>query len=288
MGTVGVIAIGEMGACLASALSQGGSRVVTSLAGRGEATRRRAAAAGAEDLPLAEVLATADVLVSVLPPARALALAREVAGGLGTVDRRRPGVRATRRTSLIYLDANAVAPATAVAVGELVEKAGARFVDGGIIGVPPDPLLYVSGAAAADAIDLLSGLRLTDLGPEPGRASALKMCYAAFTKGTTALATELLVAAARLGVAAELEAELRSSAPALWAIAERSVPGMRGKAYRWVGEMEEIAATFAAVGLTPKVLEGAAEIYRLVEDRGGERLPTELGRLVQEVARPSP
>lgn len=261
MSTVAVVATGEMGAGLAAGLRGGGGRVVTSLEGRSAATRRRAAEAGAEDVPLAEAVAKADVFVSVLPPARAVELAATVAGAL----RSRP-------SPLLYLDANAIAPATALRVRELVEAAGARFVDGGIIGVPPSPLVYVSGPAAPDAIDLLPGVRLRDLGPEPVRASALKMCYAAFTKGTTALATELLVAARRLGVATELAAELESSAPDLRAIAGRSVPRMPAKAYRWIGEMEEIAATFEAVGLTPRTLLGASDVYRAVEAAGGATL----------------
>ncbi len=118
-------------------------------------------------------------------------------------------------------------------------------------------------------MDLAAGaLDVRDIGGAAGRASALKMCYAAFTKGTTALATELLVAAQRLGVSEELRAELAESAPDLLGIATRSVPRMPPKAYRWIGEMEEIAATFAAVGLTPQLLKGAAEIYRLVEAAG--------------------
>ena len=255
MTTVAVVATGEMGACLARRLAAAGCRVVTSVEGRGELTRRRAAEAGAEAMPLAEAVDAADVFLSVLPPGRALELAERAAPLVG-----RP---------LLYLDANAVSPATALRVQATVEATGARFVDGGIIGVPPDPTVYLSGPAAEDAADLLEGLRVRVLGPEPGRASALKMCYAAFTKGTTALATELLLAARRLGVADALDAELRGSAPELLQLAERSVPRMPAKAYRWIAEMEEIADTFEGVGLTPLMLRGAADLYRLVEAAGG-------------------
>ncbi|HEU5317702.1 MAG TPA: DUF1932 domain-containing protein, partial [Chloroflexota bacterium] len=109
------------------------------------------------------------------------------------------------------------------------------------------------------------GLDVRVMGPEIGHASGLKMCYAALTKGTTALATELLVAARAMGIADALEAELRSGGGDRYASFERSIPGMPPKAYRWVGEMEEIAATFGALGLTPKIMEGAADLYRFVE-----------------------
>lgn len=255
-----VVATGEMGSALARALVEHGQRVVTSAAGRSERTARRAAEAGAEAADsLAAALEPAEVFLSVLPPDRALELAERVAAAL-------PG-RGGR--SLLYADCNAVSPATSARIGELITAAGARYVDVGIIGAPPRPVLYASGEHAGDLVDLAGGaLEVRDIGGPAGRASALKMCYAAFTKGTTALATELLVAAQRLGVSEELRAELEQSAPELLGIAGRSVPRMPPKAYRWIGEMEEIAATFAAVGLTPRMLEGAGDMYRLVEAAG--------------------
>ena len=255
MTTVAVVALGEMGACLAQRLVAGGARVVTALEGRSAATQRRAAESGVEDLALPAAVAAADVFISVLPPARAVELAQRVAP--------------LAHANLIYVDANAVSPRTALTVQGIVEAAGARFVDGGIIGVPPDPTVYLSGPSAAGAAGLLAGVRVRLLGTEAGRASALKMCYAAFTKGSTALATELLVAAHRLGVGEELDAELQESAPELHRLAAGRVPGMTPKAHRWIAEMEEIAVTFAGVGLTPLMLLGAAEIYRLVEAAGG-------------------
>jgi 3-hydroxyisobutyrate dehydrogenase-like beta-hydroxyacid dehydrogenase len=255
-----VVATGEMGSALARALVERGHRVLTSGAGRSQLTTDRAAEAGVETAgSLGAALEPADVFLSVLPPDRALGLAEEVAAAWGE--------RAAR--SLVYADCNAVSPATSARVGEIVTAAGARFVDVGIIGVPPRPALYASGAYAGDLVDLAGdALDVRDIGGAVGRASALKMCYAAFTKGTTALATELLVAAKRLGVSEELRAEQAQSAPDLLGIATRSVPRMPPKAYRWIGEMEEIAATFAAVGLTPRMLEGAADMYRLVEAAG--------------------
>ena len=158
-------------------------------------------------------------------------------------------------------------------IAEVIEAAGSRFVDAGIIGGPPrldrpgaGPKFYASGRHAQELAQLRDhGPDVRVMGSEVGQASALKMCYAALTKGLTALGTELLVAGRALGISEALESELRTSQGALYASFERSVPGMPPKAYRWVGEMEEIAATFGAVGLTPKILEGAADLYRFVE-----------------------
>jgi 3-hydroxyisobutyrate dehydrogenase-like beta-hydroxyacid dehydrogenase len=279
MAIVAVIGMGEMGSAVARALGVGGLRVVTTVSGRSERSARRAAEAGIEVLPsMTDVVRGADVLLSIVPPSVAGHVARSVAGALSG-DRRRP----------LYADCNAVSPETAVEVERIVKGAGARFVDAGIIGGPPapggrGPVFYASGEAAGDLVELIGGpLDVRDIGGPAGRASALKMCYAAFTKGTTALATELLVASRRLGVADELRAELASSVPGHLQIAQRSIPQMPPKAYRWVGEMEEIASTFASVGLTPLMLQGAAEIYRLVERSGadGSELEAVISRLAE-------
>ena len=201
----------------------------------------------------------ADALLSILVPAQAGALAARIAAAL-----RGAG------TDLLYVDCNAIAPQTACEVGRIVEAAGARFVDAGIIGPPPRPgaagtRFYASGAAAAEFAQLRDyGLDVRVLGARAGDASAVKMCYAALTKGTTAIMTELALAAERLGVSEALRAELAASQPEMLERMERGVPAMVPKAHRWVGEMEEIARTFAAVGLTPLTFEGAAALYALV------------------------
>jgi Domain of unknown function (DUF1932)/NADP oxidoreductase coenzyme F420-dependent len=242
--TVAVISAGEMGTGVGRRLREAGIRVVTSLAGRSERTRERAAAAGLEDVgSLAAAVREADVLLSILPPGRALDLAEAVG--------RDPGP--------LYVDCNAVSPATALAIAAVI---GDRFVDGGIIGAPSAPRLYASGAYAAELAGLPLDVRVID--GEVGQASALKMCYAALTKGLSALLTESVVAAEAYGVAGALREELADSQPQFLAGA-RGLPGVVPKAYRWVAEMEEIAATFEQVGLTPRMLLGAADVYRLVE-----------------------
>jgi 3-hydroxyisobutyrate dehydrogenase-like beta-hydroxyacid dehydrogenase len=243
---VAVISPGDMGSAVGRRLSEAGTRVVTALAGRSERTRALAADAGFIDAgSLAEAVRQADVLLSIVPPGRALEVARAVG----------------RDPATLYVDCNAISPATARSIGDLV---GGRYVDAGIIGFPGAPRFYASGPHAHELTELPLDVRVLD--GEIGQASALKMCYAALTKGLTALLTESMVAADALGVTEALVAELSDSQPQFLATAQRGLPGMVPKAYRWIAEMEEIAATFEAAGLTPRMLLGAADVYRLVEE----------------------
>lgn len=258
--TVAVVAPGDMGHAVADVLRRGGLRVVTTLAGRGPDSVARANRAGMVALAnLQAVVHQADAFLSILPPTLALDLAGEVAACLNAA-----------RKPMLYVDCNAVSPETVKAIGAVIEEAGGRFVDAGIIGLPPkpggaQPRFYASGVDASAFAELgARGLDIRAVGDEIGQASALKMCFAAMSKGVTALATEALTAARLLGVAEPLHGELASTLPALLDYASRAIPSMPPKAYRWTGEMEEIAATFAAVGLPPGMLQGAADVYRFV------------------------
>ena len=266
--TIGILSPGDMGAAIGHALASQGLRVVAALDGRSARTRQVAAEAGLEDVGSVErMVEAADAVLSVLVPAEAVAAAERLAAALRSV-----------RTSLLYADLNAIAPATTRRVGEIVEAAGARYVDGGIIGPPPRnraTRIHVSGEHAPELAALADQvLEIVVVGPQIGQASALKMCYAALTKGLTALGTELLVTAHQLGLDEPLRAELEHSQPALLSWLTRSIPTMPPKAHRWVGEMEEIAATFEGVGLTPRTLLGAADMYRwIATTRLGQEAP---------------
>jgi 3-hydroxyisobutyrate dehydrogenase-like beta-hydroxyacid dehydrogenase len=258
--TVGILSPGDMGHAVGAVLRQGGLRVITCLRGRSARTFALAAEAGIEDMPDDETLVQeAEILLSILVPAEARAAAERVA-------------RAVRATGadLLFAECNAIAPRTVCGVAELLVAAGARCVDAGIIGGPPvwgssGTRFYASGQHAAELAALAEhGLSVRIAGDRIGQASGLKMCYAALTKGITALATESLTAAKALGLDAALRAELEQSQHALLSMIARQVTGMPPKAHRWVGEMEEIASTFADVGLTPRILAGAADIYRFV------------------------
>jgi len=248
---VGLLGIGEMGQAVGNTLRTNGVTVRTCLDGRSARTRGLAAAAGIEDVrSLADLLMASEVFLSIVPPAQAKTLAEEVA----------PAMRATGARPL-YVDCNAVAPTT---VREIAEIVGGGVVDVGIIGAPPRPgsrtRFYASGPDAERLA--LPGLDVRVLDGQIGTASALKMCYAALTKGSTALAMELLVAAKTLGIFEVLEREIADSQPEQRAVMERALPRAPTVAYRWIGEMEEIAKTFADLGLTPRLLEGAADMYR--------------------------
>jgi 3-hydroxyisobutyrate dehydrogenase-like beta-hydroxyacid dehydrogenase len=252
--TIGILHPGEMGSAVGAAARVGGARVIWASAGRGPATRQRADADGLEDVgTLARLARESEIVVSVCPPASARAVAREVAA---------------TRFGGTFVDANAIAPATSRAVGDIVTAGGARFVDGGIIGPPPRKAgvtrLFLSGTRADAVALLLKGTALEAIvldGPV-GAASAIKMAYAAWTKGSQALLLAIRALAAREGVDGALLAEWARSQPDATGRSERAVAANVRKAWRFVGEMEEIAATFEAAGLPDGFHAAAGEIYR--------------------------
>ena len=258
--TVAIMTPGDMGSAVGGLLRRGGLRVVTNLEGRSGRTRALAGDAGIEDLGSdGALIAEADLVLSILVPDQALALAERLAPAI------RDGARGT-----VVVDCNATAPETARAAARVVEAAGGAFVDAGIIGPPPRrdsgrTRFYASGRAAERFAELRrQGLDVRLVSERVGDASAVKMCYAALTKGTAALMTQLQVAAARHGVTATLQEEFAASQPEQLAWMRQWVRTSVPKAFRWVGEMEEIAKTFAAAGVTPKGFEGAAATWRAV------------------------
>jgi len=258
--TIGLLSPGDMGHSIGGVLKANGLQVLTCLADRSERTRALARQSGFEDTAnLEELVTRTDILLCVLVPAQAADVAKQVAAA----------VQATT-ANLLYVDCNAIAPRTVHGIGETILAAGARFADVGIIGPPPrkpGTRFYSSGPGAKELAVLAPfGLDVRVIGQEVGQASGLKMCYGALTKGLMALGTELLVAARVMGLEETLRAEQQESIPDILGWLERSLPPMAPKAYRWVGEMEEIAACFAALGLTPNILTGAADIYRFVAE----------------------
>ena len=251
---IGVLHPGEMGAAVGACLTQRGFGVLWASAGRGADTATRAAAAGMRDVGTAgEMAEQAGVILSVCPPGAALEVARSTAGFRG-----------------IYVDANAVSPETAREVARVVTADGASYVDGGIIGAPPrspgDSRLYLSGQRAGEISELFSGTALDArvMGDEPGTASAVKMAYAAWTKGTAALILAICALARAEAVEQTLLAEWELSQPTLTARSHSAARSATEKGWRWVAEMEEIAATMAAAGLPPGFHQAAAAIYTRV------------------------
>ena len=258
--TVAIVAPGDMGHSVGAVLRHHGMRVITNLDGRSARSRELAKKADIEDVGSDTTLVEeADVLLSILVPARAIELAERIA-----IAAKSSGA------DLLYVDGNALAPQTTRRIGEIVGAAGLRFADGGIIGPPPrvgseDTRIYVSGPQ----VDILTQLRVFGLDIRVvsdviGDASAVKMCYAALNKGIIALATQISIAAKGLGVEKTLWEEFAASQSALVPRMQRQLPVMVPKAYRWVGEMEEIAKTFEFCGLSPKMFLGAAETFDFV------------------------
>ena len=252
--TVAVVAQGAMGAGVGARLVERGLRVITSLAGRSEASAKRAKAAGMVAVSDQEC-AQADFFLSICPPSEALALAEKIAVLIA------PGNKKP-----IYVDCNAVSPPTKVVIGNAILKAGAPFVDVGIIGLPPkegrSPFLHASGPDAVKfGVINDFGVNVNVIEGPIGAASALKMSYAGITKGTTALGSMMMLAATRAGVADRLRAELDRSHPALIAQFQRAVPDMFDKAYRFVGEMEEIADFVGEDKQAQQMYQAIAEFY---------------------------
>ncbi|KAJ6558504.1 6-phosphogluconate dehydrogenase C-terminal domain-like protein [Mycena vulgaris] len=270
MATIAIIAAGAMGSGVARVLTRNGCKVLTNLDNRSEATRRRAREAGMQDATFKEIGATCDWVLSVLPPSEALALAekflRESAGS----------TRLAGTPAPVFVDCNAVNPATVQSIAALFTNS--KFIDAGIIGGPPEgdyaPTFYASSSedSLLDSFVGLSkyGLKISALkgeGAGIGDASALKMSYAGITKGTTGLFTAMILAAHRSSPATAdaLLHELHESQPAILKRISRVVPPMVPKAYRWVGEMQEIAGF---VGEEGEIYQGLSKLYARVEESG--------------------
>lgn len=241
--SIGVLHPGEMGAAVA-AVARGEVWWVPE--GRSEATAARARDAGLQPTSFPELLERCEIVISICPPHAALDVAGACAGYRG-----------------VYCDANAVSPETVREVARLV---GGGVVDGGIVGGPPrEPgtRLYLSGPAAGEVAAVFEGTALEPvvIGDDVGTASALKMCYAGWTKGSAALLLAVSEAAEALGLGDELRAEWERSIPGLQERADRASRSAEAKGRRWVGEMREIEATLRAAGLPGGFHAAAAEIF---------------------------
>jgi putative dehydrogenase len=280
--TVTILSPGQMGAGVGRRLVERGARVLTSLAGRSEASVARVREAGLTAVDDdAQLAAEAQLVLSIVPPGEALALA----------ERLRPAL-ARAPIKPVYVECNAVAPATARQIEAALSGTGCPFVDGGIIGGPPTPgdagpRLYISGPAAEAAMPLAAlGLDVRRVEGPVGAASALKMSYASLSKGLTAIGTAMMLSAGEAGVAGALYAELADSQPMLLSFLTRAVPRMVPKAYRWVAEMEEIASFLGGDSAEAQIFLGAARLYeRLAGESGNGDIAT-LDRFLAAARRP--
>jgi len=273
--TVAVIGAGEMGSAVGRRLRETGARVITELKGRSEQSARRVAEAGLEVIDDDERLVReANFILSIVPPGVACAVAERFRGPLGQTGRKP-----------LFVECNPVAPPIVRQIEAMLSETGCGFVDAGIIGGPPPiddlrkgPRFYASGRHAQMFARLTQyGLDVAVLEAPVGAASALKLSYAGLSKGLTALGAAMIAAAAREGLADALRAELARTQPEVLARLERSVPGMFPKAYRWVAEMEQIAAYAGEESKGSAIYQGAARLYEQIAaefdcDRPSQRL----------------
>src|SRR5215831_12873531 len=263
MAVIGVIAQGMMGAGVGRRLHESGAEVRTLLTGRSQASAERAKKAGmAAAADERELLSGADFFLSILPPGEAEALAHGLAPALTALDRKP-----------VYVDCNAVSPQTAMRIGEIVAPTGADFVDAGIIGGPPrpgySPTIYASGPTAGQT----AVVRDWGIDWRVGAASALKMSYAGITKGTTAIASAMLLGAARFGCGEALIAELTESQPEMLARMRSGIPRMYDKAYRWVAEMEQISDFLEQNPPSRDIYAAVARLYAYLAEAEAEKEP---------------
>jgi 3-hydroxyisobutyrate dehydrogenase-like beta-hydroxyacid dehydrogenase len=253
---IGITSPGDMGQGVAMCIKALGFNVCMASDGRSARTRALGEKAGLTDLhSLENLVKECDMVLSVLDPGAAVNNAKSVAAAC----------KATRR-KIVFVECNAIAPNTMHEITGILQGVGCTVVDAGIAGPPPrngaKQRFYVSGpnASLMNRINC-EQIQVRVAGEKIGDASAVKMCYAALTKGTTALGTELLIAARKLGVDKVLENEFKGSQADKYEALLKGTAGMPFKAYRWVPEMNEIAKTFEGAGLTPRMFQGASDMY---------------------------
>jgi 3-hydroxyisobutyrate dehydrogenase-like beta-hydroxyacid dehydrogenase len=270
--TVGIVSPGAMGSAVGDSLVRGGVHVVAAVAGRSERTARLASKAAIDLLPdFAAVVGRSDYVLSIVPPEAARAVATDLGAS---------AMRGNARP--LFVDLNAIAPATARELEDIAGAADCDFVDGSISGPPPwrsgTSRLYLSGPRAAEVAALaFDGVETILVGTAVGAASAVKMSTASVYKGTSAVLAQALRAADANGVLEHVLADLRSGSPELVENAGRRLASAAAKSGRYVGEMHEIAAAQTAVGLTPALFEGMAEVYAsLATTAAATRAPEEI------------
>ena len=256
---IGFMTPGDMGQGVALQLKNKGFAVCTALDKRSDRSRKMAKEIGLTDVgSIARLTAESDLVMSVMNPGAAIDFAREAAAAIRSQSHKPT-----------FIDCNAVAPDTMREIDELMKSAGARCLDGGIIGPPPrgtaKTSLYISGPGAADLQQIGNEqLRVTIMSERLGDASAIKACYSGFNKGTQGLLLQTLVAAQRLGVYEQLEKQLLSSKGDMYNWLLETLPQMPPKAYRWVPEMYQLAKTFEGVGMTPRIFQGEADMFEMI------------------------
>ena len=267
--TVAILSPGDMGHAVGQRFRENELDVITCLAGRSDRTRALSQKAGIRDVAtMEELVEQSDLILSMTVSEAVSGVCQQVADAL-----------AATGSDTLFAECNAISPRLARDLEPIITDAGGRFVDVSIIGGPPrpgySPHFYASGQHAAQFEQLNDfGLTVLKLDGAVGQASGIKMCYAAMTKGSWALYTQLLMAAELMGLTEPLLAEFGSGQQAVLQRMERTIPTVPPRSRRWVSEMEEIRDTFEELGMTPQLFEGVTEMYRFIGDTPlGEEFP---------------
>jgi len=291
--TVAILSPGDMGHAVGQLLREHELKVVTCLTGRSQRTKDLAELAGIADVPtLNDMVAQSQIILSISVSEMVPSICQQLASA----------IKATN-TNVLFAECNAISPQLSRQMEPIITEAGGRYIDASIVGGPPlngsSPRFYASGDNTAEFERLANfGLDVRTAGTEVGQASGIKMCYAAMTKGSSALYSELLMAAEMMGLLDFVKAEFQSSQPAVLQRMERGLPGVPAKARRWVSEMEEIKNTFEHLGLTPHLFQGVADMYRMIgstsmgdetpQTQDGDRSLEETIRLMAEWVKAHP
>ncbi|MEM7254661.1 MAG: DUF1932 domain-containing protein [Pseudomonadota bacterium] len=258
--TIAIQSPGDMGHGVGRDLVARGFQVVTCLAGRSQRSVGLAQSGGLESVPDFETLVTrADLILSIVPPSSAVSLAQAMRAAMDAAG-----------NYPAFADCNAIAPSTAHTVADCFDGVDATFIDAGIIGLAPGkselPTRFYCSGPDVSGLETIAGggIRVHPLGPNIGKASAMKMVYASVTKGTNALHAAALTAAYRHQLFDTYQAEAGESLPGVWASMNRMVPRLALDAGRWVGEMHEIAEFFASSGVPNEFHRGAAKMFELL------------------------
>lgn len=255
--SVAILGMGDMGSAVANSLRNNGLTVLTCLDGRSRNSCMLAQQAGVRcvaDLP--ELVSRAEVFLSIMPPAAAKTFATIVC----------PLIR-ERSPQTLFVDCNAISPASVGQISRIADENRVRFQDVGIVGASPragrPPVrFYTSGPFESEMRRLATKhIQIENIGSETGRASAVKMVYASITKVTNSIHAAAAIVAERLGVSEEIHAEWRRSLPEMYAAMQKRLPLISADADRWAGEMREIADTYQSVGMTPGYHEAAEWLF---------------------------
>jgi len=257
---IAIVGAGDMGSNVAADLRRNGFDVTTCLEGRSNRSRKLATRAGMRAVENLETLvADADLLLSIVPPSAAVEFARRIVPLIGQTS-----------SETLFVECNAVAPATVHEIAGIAADHGVDFQEAGIVGSPPRagriPVRFYTSGPHEDALRRIETARIAvkPLGAEIGRASAMKMMYASLNKGTNALRAAAILAARQLGVSDELQEELAHSLPDVHKAMRARMPNIACDAARWTGEMREIASTYRDAGLTSGFHDGAEWIYEVL------------------------